>query len=100
MSRGWSPATQLGGMNHAAALMSASNSRQRAFEFYSGYVMLPDPNATKPKLLTSSEAVERLDVIPYQRVVELYQLGIKRRTLLLLLAVREHQNRYHAGQGR
>lgn len=62
--------------------------------------MLPDPNATKPKLLTSSNAVKRLDVIPYQRVVELYQLGIKRRTLLLLLAVREHPNRYHAGQGR
>jgi hypothetical protein len=87
-------------MNHAAALMSASNSHQKGFEFYSGYVMLPEPNATKPKLLTSSEAVKRLDVIPYQRVVELYQLGIKRRTLFLLLALREHANRYHAGQGR
>lgn len=64
--------------------------------------MLPDPNATKPKpkLLTSAEAVERMDVSPYQRILELYQLGVKPRTLLLLLAVREHPNRYHAGQGR
>jgi hypothetical protein len=72
----------------------------KGFEFYSGYVMLPEPSATKPNVLTSSEAVERMDVIPYQRIVEFYQLGIKPRTFLLLLAVREHPNRYHAGQGR
>lgn len=70
------------------------------FEFYSGYVMLPDPSATKPKLLTSSEAVERMDVTPYQRILMFYQLGIKPRTFFLLLAVCEHPNRYHTGQGR
>lgn len=70
------------------------------FEFYSGYVMLPDPNATKAKVLTSSEAIKRMDMVPYQRILEFYQLGIKPRTFVLLLAVREHPNRYHAGQGR